>query len=72
MGLFSLDWFERVVGCQQLNIVMGCRRVDTFVLFASGYLATALLLFAVNFGFQRLLRWKRQRSVKAARLGIQL
>jgi hypothetical protein len=61
MGLFSLDWFERVVSCQQLNIVMGCRRVDTFVLFASGYLTTTLLLSAVSFGVQRFLRWKRKR-----------
>ena len=51
-GLRLLDWLERVSGCQQLNIVMGCRRVDIFVLFVSGYLDTALLLIAVIFGFR--------------------
>jgi hypothetical protein len=55
-GLRSLNLFERVFGCQQLNIVMGCRRVDTSVLSVSGYLATALLLIAVILGF----RWIAQ------------
>jgi hypothetical protein len=51
-GLRSLDWLERVFGCQQRNIVMGCRRVDILVLFVSGYLDTALLLIAVVLGFR--------------------
>jgi hypothetical protein len=53
-GLLLLDRLERVVGCQQLNIVMGCRRVDVFVLFVSGYVVTALLLIAVILGFRRI------------------
>src|SRR6266567_6429105 len=57
-GLFTLGWIERVVGCHQLNVVMGCRQVDIIVLLVSGYLTTALLLIAVTFGFQRFLRRK--------------
>jgi hypothetical protein len=57
-GLFTVSWFERVVGCNQPNIIMGCRRVDITVLFVGGYLTTALLLLAVTFGFQRFLRHK--------------
>lgn len=51
-GLF-LNRFERVFGCQQFNIVMGCRWVDIFVFFVIGYLDTALLLIAIILG----LRW---------------
>jgi hypothetical protein len=51
-GLRSLDWFERVSGCRQLNLVMGCRRVDTWVLFVSGYLATALLIITLIFAYR--------------------
>jgi hypothetical protein len=39
----SLTWFERLLGCRQLNIVMGCRRVDIAVLFVGGYLTTSFL-----------------------------
>jgi hypothetical protein len=61
LGLFSLVWFEKVAGCHQFNVVMGCRRVDTVVLFAGGYLTTALLIFAVTYGFQQALRLHRAR-----------
>ena len=60
-GLHSLAWFEKVAGCHQFNVVMGCRRVDTVVLFAGGYLTTALLIFAVTYGFQQTLRLYRAR-----------
>jgi hypothetical protein len=50
-GLISLDWFERAVGCHQNNVVMGCSRTDMVVLFASGYLDTALLFVAMMVGF---------------------
>jgi hypothetical protein len=65
-GLFSLVWFEKLAGCHQFNVVMGCQRVDTVVLFAGGYLTTALLIFAIMFGFQQALRLLRKRS---SRLG---
>jgi hypothetical protein len=51
-GLRSLDCFERVFGRRQLNVVMGCQRVDMFVLFVSGYLDTAVLLIALILGFR--------------------
>jgi hypothetical protein len=53
LGLSCLSWFEKVFGCRQLNLVMGCRRVDTVVLFAGGYLTTVLLAFTVMYGFQQ-------------------
>lgn len=59
-GLISLDWIEHVVGCQQLNVVMGCHRLDTCVLLVSGYIGTALLLIAVILGF----RWIRSLARK--------
>ena len=62
IGLFSLVWFENLAGCRQLNVVMGCRRVDTVVLFAGGYLTTALLIFASTYGIQQILRLVRNRS----------
>ncbi|WP_211256091.1 hypothetical protein [Edaphobacter aggregans] len=67
VGLFSLSWFERIFGCSQLNIVMGCKQVDTVVLFAGGYLTTVLLAFAATYDFQhiRLRRNLATRSVSA-------
>lgn len=35
------------------------------VLFIGGYITTALLLFAVTWGYQRFLQWKRKRSTEA-------
>lgn len=51
-GLRLLDHYERLLGCHQANVVMGCRWVDVSVLFAYGYLDTALLLLVVILGFQ--------------------
>ncbi len=56
LGLYSLPWFEKLAGCNQLNVVMGCRRVDNLVLFAGGYLTTALLIFASTYGIEQALR----------------
>jgi hypothetical protein len=68
LGLFSLSWFEKIFGCHQLNIIMGCKRVDTVVLFAGGYLTTVLLIFAVMYSFQQLLRLRRKLSTRSVRL----
>jgi hypothetical protein len=65
LGLFSLSWFEKIFGCNQLNIVMGCGRVDSVVLFAGGYLTTVLLAFAVTYGFQQILRLRRRLSTRS-------
>ena len=63
-GLLMLDRLERLAGCQQLNIVMGCRRVDIFVLFLSGYLVTASLLIVIILGFRWFPRLARRYSVR--------
>jgi hypothetical protein len=68
LGLFSLSWFEKIFRCHQLNIVMGCRRVDTVVLFAGGYLTTVFLALAVTYGFQQILRLRRKLSTRSVRL----
>jgi hypothetical protein len=68
LGLFSLSWFEKTFGCSQLNVVMGCRRVDISVLFAAGYLTTVLLVFAVMYGFQQILRLRLKLSTRSVRL----
>ena len=62
LGMLSLDWFEKVSGCYQLNIVGGCDRVNMAVLFASGYLTTVLLALTVMYGFQQILRLRRKLS----------
>lgn len=59
-GLYLLDSLERVSGCRQPDIVMACRQVDTWVLFVSGYLSTALLAVAAVLGF----RWISQSARK--------
>ena len=71
-GLFSLSWFEKMSGCNQLSIVMGCRRVDNIALFVGGYITTALVLLAVTFGSQRFLRWRRKRLAGPAQLANQI
>ena len=68
VGLRSLSWFERIFGCSQLNIVMGCKRVDTVILFAGGYLTTVLLALAATYGFQLIFSLRRNLSTKSVRL----
>lgn len=63
-GLYFLDWFEKIFGCNRLNAVMGCRRVDSVVIFVGGYLATVLLAFAVTYGFQWILRLQRKLATR--------
>jgi len=69
LGLFCLSWFEKVFGCHQLNIVMGCRQVDIVVLFTGGYLTTVLLAFASTYGFQQARRLRRKISTRSTRFG---
>jgi hypothetical protein len=65
IGLYSSDWFEKILGCHQRNgrdVVMGCKRVDIVVFFTGGYLTTLLIVLAVMFGFQQVLRLRRRLS----------
>ena len=69
LAIELVNWFflpfpidENIAGCHQFNVVMGCRRVDTVVLFAGGYLTTALLIFVVAYAFQQTFRLLRERS----------
>jgi len=47
---------------------MGCRRVDTVVLFVGGYFTTVLLAFAVTYGFRQIFCLRRKRSTTSVRL----
>lgn len=61
LGFFFLVWFEKIAGCHQDHVVMGCQRVDTLVLFVGGFLNTALLVFVFTFCFEEALRLLQQR-----------
>jgi len=63
LGLYCLSWFETIFRCHQLNVVMGCKQVDVVVLFVGGYLTTALLAFAVTYGFRQVSRLRRKNSM---------
>ena len=63
VGLRSSDWIEKIAGCHQRNgvdVVMGCRTVDSVWFFAGGYLTTVLVVLAVMFGIQQIIRMRNR------------
>jgi hypothetical protein len=64
IGLFLMDPFEKLTGCHDGNVVAGCVRVDTAVLLAGGYLATVLVVFALIYAGQQMVRLFRHRAAQ--------